>query len=265
MGPLINSAARDAEPTFTADGRTMYYNCNDRLPEPGADICVSFLEDGEWTAPEVVGPPISSEYFDVEPLLSPDGTQLYVMSNRPGGYGGPDIWVSRKTDEGWGEMRNLGPVINSPDADHCIYFAGTDWDTAYWTSTRPGGFGGNDIWTTTRVDGEWGDATNLGPEVNSAASEHHSLPSPDGKSLYVTSDREGGHGGEDIYVTEIDVGGTWGALDNLGLTVNSESNDRCPAFSPDNTKFYFDSEREGGYGDKDLWWIDYEVVTATSR
>lgn len=265
MGPLINSAARDAEPTFTADGRTMYYNCNNRQAEPGADICVSYLVDGEWTAPEVVGPPISTEYFDVEPLLSPDGTQLYVMSNRPGGYGSTDIWVSEKTDDGWGEAKNLGPVINSPDSDHCIYFSGSDWDTAYWTSTRPGGFGGNDIWTAHRVDGQWQDATNLGPAVNSAASEHHSLPSPDGRSLYITSDREGGHGGEDIYVTEMDAGGSWGALDNLGLAINSESNDRCPAFSPDHTKFYFDSERAGGYGDKDIWWIDYEVVTSNSR
>ncbi len=265
MGPMINSEARDAEPTFTADGRTMYYNCNDRLPDGGADICISHLVDGSWTEGQVVGPPISTEYGEVEPLLSPDGNQLYIMSNRPGGQGGADIWVSQRLDDGWSTPENLGPTINSEFQDHCLYFSGPDWNTAYWTSTRPGGYGGNDIWTAERVDGIWGDAVNLGPDVNSSASEHHSLPSPDGRSLYVTSDRAGGHGGEDIYVTTRDANGEWGALDNLGLVVNSESNDRCPAFSPDYRIFYFDSEREGGYGNKDLWWIDYERVTESSR
>ncbi len=264
MGALINSEARDAEPTFTADGQTMYYNCNDRMPDGGADICISNLVDGEWTEGRVVGPPISTEHMEVEPLLSPDGERLYIMSNRPGGLGGADIWVSQRLEGGgWSSPENLGPTINSEDNDHCLYFSGEDWNTAYWTSTRPGGYGGNDIWSVERVGGVWQEAVNLGPDVNSAASEHHSLPSPDGRSLYVTSDRDGGHGGEDIYVTTRDESGAWGALRNLGLVVNSESDDRCPAFSPDYRRFYFDSEREGGYGSKDLWWVDYNRVTAT--
>lgn len=265
MGPLINSEARDAEPTFTSDAQTMYYNCNDRQPHGGADICISHLVDGEWTEGQVVGPPISTEYMEVEPLLSPDGERLYIMSDRPGGYGGPDIWVSQRLEDGgWSSPENLGPTINSEYADHCLYFSGPEWNTAYWTSTRPGGYGGNDIWSSERVDGVWQEPINLGSDVNSAASEHHSLPSPDGRSLYVTSDRDGGHGGEDIYVTTRDENGAWGELRNLGLVVNSESDDRCPAFSPDYTLFYFDSEREGGYGSKDLWWIDYDRVKPNS-
>ena len=63
MGPVINSAARDAEPTFTADGRTMYFNCFDRAPTPGSDICVSTLRNGEWSEPEVVGAPISTPEY----------------------------------------------------------------------------------------------------------------------------------------------------------------------------------------------------------
>ena len=260
MGPTINSAAREAEPTFTADGKTMYFNCNDRLPEPGADICVSLLVNGEWTQPELVGPPISTEYTEVEPLLSDDQNKLYIMSDRPGGEGGLDIWVSHKVDGEWTEPSNLGPPINSPYADHCLYFAGPDENTAYWTSTRPGGYGGNDIWTSQRVNGVRQEAVNLGPHVNSPNSEHHSLPSPDGRSLYVTSGRPGGYGGEDIYVTTEDEEGVWGALVNMGPLVNSDKDDRCPAFSPDFSVFYFDSERDGGYGSKDLWWMHYQNI-----
>lgn len=260
MGPIINSAARDAEPTFAADGKTMYFNCVDRSPGAGADICVSYLVNGEWTQPELVGPPISTEHVEVEPLLSPDGSELYIMSDRPGGQGSADIWVSHKVDGEWTEPNNLGPPINSPYADHCLYFAGPDWNTAYWTSTRPGGYGGNDIWTSERVSGVWQEAVNLGPQVNSSASEHHSLPSPDWQSLYVTSARPGGYGGEDIYVTTRDEHGVWGPLVNLGPLVNSDKDDRCPAFSPDFRLLYFDSERDGGYGSKDLWWIYYQNI-----
>ncbi|MQA89278.1 MAG: hypothetical protein GEU90_03440 [Gemmatimonas sp.] len=261
LGPVINSAARDAEPTFSADGRTMYFNCFDRGERVGSDICVSTLAEGEWTEPEIVGPPISTEeYLEVEPLLSPDGNRLYIMSNRPGGLGGMDIWVSERVEGEWTEPENLGAPINSPENDHCLYFAGPTWNVAYWTSTRPGGHGGNDIWMSERIDGIWQEAVNLGPNVNSAGSEHHSLPSPDGRSLYVSSDRPGGHGGEDIYVTTRGDDGLWSPLVNLGPGVNSAEHDRCPAFSPDFELFFFDSERAGGHGNKDLWSVPYARI-----
>ncbi|MDR0787123.1 MAG: hypothetical protein LBG44_04560 [Gemmatimonadota bacterium] len=266
LGPVINSAARDAEPTFTADGRTMYFNCFDRAGRVGSDICVSTRVGDGWSEPVIVDAPISTtEYLEVEPLLSPDGNQLYFMSDRPGGLGGMDIWVSNRVNGEWTEPENLGAPINSPYMDHCIYFFGEGWNTAYWTSTRPGGMGGNDIWTAERVDGVWGEAVNLGPTVNSAASDHHSLPSPDGRSLYITSDREGGFGGEDIYVTTRDDNGVWSPLVNLGPVVNSPENDRCPAFTPDFELFIFDSERAGGYGNKDLWSVPYASVEGIGR
>jgi hypothetical protein len=101
---------------------------------------------------------------------------------------------------------------------------------------------------------------NLGPEVNSAASEHHSLPSEDGKSLYITATRAEGFGLEDIYVTTQDNKGNWSDLVNLGPKVNSEQHDRCPAFSPDFEYFFFDSERAGGFGNKDLWYVPYSQI-----
>lgn len=263
LGPVVNTAAREAEPTFSADGSTMYFNCFDRNGRTGGDICVTHRKGSGWTEPEVVTAVSTEDYMEVEPLLSPDGQHLYVMSNRPGGLGEADIWVSDWVDGEWTEPHNLGAPINSPYMDHCIYFAGPSWDEAFWTSTRPGGYGGNDIWTSRRVNGIWQQAVNLGPNVNTAETEHHSLPSPDGGSLYVTAVREDGYGGEDIYVTTRGEDGTWGPLVNLGPAVNSDRDDRCPAFSPDHTVFYFDSERAGGYGSKDLWSVPYAVVSGT--
>ena len=260
LGSVVNSAARDAEPTFTADGQTMYFNCFDREGEEGSDICVSHLDGQNWGEPSIVWEVSTREHLEVEPLLSPDGQQLYIMSNRPGGKGGMDIWVSDYINGKWSSPTNLDAPINSPYADHCLYFSGDDWEIAYWTSTRPGGFGGNDIWTSERVEGVWQEAKNLGPKINTAASEHHSLPSPDGKSLYVTTTRDDGFGGEDIFVTTRDAGGNWSELTNLGARVNSPQNDRCPAFSPNFETFFFDSERAGGFGNKDLWYLPYNMI-----
>lgn len=260
MGPVINTAARDAEPTFMPDGQTMYFNCFNRQGKVGGDICVTERNGDSWTDPVIVTAVSTDEYVEVEPLLSPDGSQLYIMSNRPGGHGAMDIWVSDWENGKWSEPRNLDAPINSAYSDHCLYFTGQNWEFAYWTSTRPGGFGGNDIWMSEKVDGVWKDAVNLGPNVNSAASEHHSLPSEDGRSLYITTTRDEGFGGEDIYVTTRDDNGNWSSLTNLGPEVNSDQYDRCPAFSPNFEYFFFDSERSGGYGNKDLWYLPYSRI-----
>ncbi len=70
MGAALNAAGRDSEPTFGTDRRTMYFNCADRTPTGGNDICTSTLVDGEWTPAVIVPAPISTEYSEVEPLLS---------------------------------------------------------------------------------------------------------------------------------------------------------------------------------------------------
>lgn len=98
FGPVINTKLREAEPSFTADSKTMYFNCQVRPDRAGNDICVSrlvgTLEDGNWTTPEVVAPGVISlnATADQEPLISPDGKRLFFLSiNRPGGYGESDI------------------------------------------------------------------------------------------------------------------------------------------------------------------------------
>ncbi len=266
LGPVINTKLRDVEPSFTADGKTMYFNCQMRPGPAGNDICVSrligTLENGRWTTPEIVAPGVISrtDTSEVEPLISADGKTLHFQSrNRPGGLGDRDIWYSENVDGVWQSPKNLGPPFNTAFNDHCLFFS-ADGNEAFWTSTRPGGYGGNDIWTSRKVNGVWQPAVNLGPNVNSPHSDHHSILSPDGKSLYVTSGRPGGLGGEDIYVTTRDHTGAWGPLVNLGPLVNSDKDDRCPTLTPDSRVFLFDSERSGGHGGKDIWWVYYDQI-----
>jgi hypothetical protein len=301
MGSSINTQFRESEPSFTADGRMMYFNCYD------AGICVSHLigswDEGKWTTPERLGVPINTGYFEVEPLISPDGDKLYFQSNRPArhvesnpilspfvansfflitylaeaklgvsvldGFGVADVWVSHKVNGVWSEPQNLNdvagePPVNTAFHDHCLSFS-ADGNEAFWTSTRPGGFGGNDIWTSRRVNGKWTEPENVGPNVNGSGDEHHSIPTPDGKSLYVTSVREGGYGGEDNYITARDPEGKWGSLVNLGFLINGPGDDRCPAWTPDFEIFFFDSTRGRGFGGRDIWWVNFEEVTGYPR
>jgi hypothetical protein len=295
LGPVINSAHRETEPSFTADGRTMYFNCN------SGDICVSHLigtwEEGNWTAPELLGAPISTGYEEIEPVINATGDKLYFTSVRPGGlmkdlpflspfmnvlrvantlatarlgrslFGGlglADVYVTYRVDGGWSELRNLNeitgePPINTTFHDHCLFFS-ADGKEAYWTSTRPGGFGENDIWTSRRVGDQWTQPENLGPNVNGQGSEHSSIPTPDGRSLYVTATRPEGFGEEDIYVTVRGADGAWGPLSNLGPIVNGSGDDRCAAWTPDLKIFLFDSVRDGGFGSRDIWWVYFEDV-----
>lgn len=290
LGPVINSSQREAEPTFSADGRTMIFNCRDY------DICTSHLRGswkaGDWTSPQLLGAPISTNYVEIEPRLSPAGDKLYFTSSRPfpdgqslpglamyvnalgrvagqlgitplGGVGQDDIWVSHLVDGVWSEPRNLSdaagePPVNTAYMDHCLDFS-ADGVEAFWTSTRPGGYGGNDIWMSRRVNGVWTPAVNLGPNVNTAGSEHHSMPSLDGRNLYVTSKRIGGYGGDDTYVATRQADNGWGTLVNLGQPINGPADDRCPTRTPDGTIFVFDSDRPGSHGSKDLWWIPWKA------
>lgn len=295
LGGVINTSARDAEPSFTADGRTMYFNCH------STQICVSHLtgtwETGRWSTPQTIGSPISTAYEEVEPLINPAGDQLYITSNRPfgsgagmpglslyvmalwlvgwmtdayrvslfGGLGHEKVWVSHLLGGSWSTPENLNnvagqPPMNGPFNNHCL-FVSQDANEAFWTSDRPGGFGQNDIWTSRRINGRWTAPTNLGPTVNSAANEHHAMLGPEGNSLYVTSDRAGGHGGEDIYVSKRGADDNWSALVDLPSPINGPGNDRCPVLTPDNRIFVFDSDRSGGYGSKDLWWVYFSQVS----
>ena len=171
------------------------------------------------------------------------------MSDRPGGLGGFDIWVSEL-----GRRRLVVSPSQPGGSDQfsvrrplpLLRRAGLGRSP---TGRRPvpEDIGGNDIWTSPSAWTVSGTKPeNLGPNVNTAATEHHSLPSPDGRSLYVTAVRADGprRRGHLRYDPRRDDG-VWGPLVNLGPAVNTPEHDRCPAFSPDLGTFYFDSERAG--------------------
>jgi len=143
-------------------------------------------------------PGIASTHFsEIRLTISPDGnTALWFSRNRPGGPGGYDIWLSRRTNTGWAAAK---PVpFNSPGRDFDPAFS-PDGRFVYFSSDRPGGLGKDDIYRVAVTRAGFGSAEHLGPTVNSAANEWAPMLSPDRTHLLFSSDRPGGAGRQDLY------------------------------------------------------------------
>ena len=196
----------DREPWITADGNTIYFK-SDRLatttPRNNNDLFVTRKVNGRWTEPELVGFPISTNEGDEHcPAILNDGETLCFASRREGGYGGSDIWCSRRDDDGdWMAPVNQGPNINTAAEE--FHFTQDASGMVYFTSSRPGGFGGMDLWGALQLGpNEWGPAHNLGPRVNTASADMcPALPPGGGSFAWFSSRQDNSLGNIDIFWT----------------------------------------------------------------
>jgi Tol biopolymer transport system component len=215
----------------------------------------------EWSPPVHLDAPINSEFNDFGPALSKDGLSLYFTSDRPGGMGGNDIWVTQRAsrEDPWGEPVNLGSTINTAFNEGVPSFS-RDGHFMYFNSVRPGGFGGNDIWIAWRAhtgdDFGWEEPVNAGSGVNSAFDdagagylENEETGSP---LLYFGSTRPGGPGLSDIYVSTQAADGSWEPA-VLVPELSSPLNDQRPSVRFDGLELFLFSNRPGSAGPNDIW------------
>lgn len=261
LGPTVNSSAFDGGPIISADGLELYFTSTRPGGSGSFDIWVKNREtiQDPWGEPVNLGPTINSSYMDANNGISADGLSLFLFSDRPGGSGSLDIWIITRANisESWGEPMNLGPTVNS-SANDGGPFISADGLSLFIESDRPGGYGGNDIYVSTRAttDDPWGEPVNLGPRVNSSVWDWYPSLSADGLSLFFTSLRSGGLGGDDIWVTtRATTNDPWREPVNLGPAVNSSSAETCPNISADDSTLSFHSNRAGGSGNSDLWQV----------
>lgn len=259
LGSTVNSSSSEWPPSISGDGLSLFF-CSDR---PGGygnrDIWVSTRPtvSDPWSDPVNLGPNVNSSSKEAFPSISADGLSLFFESTRSGGYGRHDLWVTKRptTSEPWGAPVNLGPTVNSSYEDATPGIS-ADGLSLLFESDRPGGYGDFDIWVTTRpTDSEpWGTPVNMGPTVNSPAWDGGPNISVDGLSLYFWSDRVGGHGRNDIWLTTREtIFEDWGTPVNPGSSLNTSSYDDPGSISPDGLLLYFESDRPGGEGSDDLW------------
>jgi beta-lactamase regulating signal transducer with metallopeptidase domain len=219
--------------------------------------------DFEFGAPVNLGPSINTSSGETLDCFSSDGLEMYLDSNRSGGYGGWDLWVAKREtiDDAWSTPVNLGPLVNSGSHDWTAYIS-ADGLELYYSSGRSGGYGSWDIWVTRRAtkDDAWGMPENLGPLVNSSDWDGTPWISPDALELYFYSrNRTGGQGGIDIWISRrATKNDPWGEPMNLGPPVNSSAHETSPFLSSDSLLLFFGEEiinpfRPGGFGGTDMW------------
>jgi Tol biopolymer transport system component len=263
LGPLVNSAFADEGPAISEDGLSLYFTSTRPGGFGGQDIWVAQRHDraAAWGAPVNLGPTVNTAANENAPAFSRDGHRMFFVSNRAGGVGGLDIWVSfrehRSDDFGWQAPGNVGAPVNTASND-----AGPGWsreggeEVLFFTSNRPGGSGGADIYVSARqTDGSYGPAVPV-VELNTAAQDARAAVRHDGREVFLFSNRAGSLGATDLWTSTRQAWrAPWSTPVNLGSGVNSLFEEMQPAISGDARTLFFASNRPGGEGQLDLYMI----------
>ena len=201
----FNTNLNEGGPSVTVDNNNLYFTvCKSSAKDINCDIYYSNYDEisKNWSAIKPLAAPLNLENaWDSQPSISADGQTLYFASNRPGGYGGSDIYRCKQLSDGrWGEPQNLGPKINSAGNEKSP-FIHTDSQTLYFSSDSLLGMGGYDIYFThfSKAENQWSEPKNIGYPINTEANELGFFVSTDGKKGYFASTQLGGQGGYDIF------------------------------------------------------------------
>ena len=188
----INTPLNEGGQTISADGRYLIFTaCNRREGAGRCDLFFAEKINGQWTDVKPLPRPVNSGAWESQPSISANRTELFFSSDRSGGQGQKDIWVSTRQANGrWGEPENLGTTVNTSGNDKAP-FIHPDGKTLYFMSDGHPGMGGFDLYRVQRKqDGSWGEVQNLGYPINSTKDEGVLIVSLDGATAYFASDRE---------------------------------------------------------------------------
>ncbi len=195
IGPPVNTLYHDSDLALSADGKQLFLYTD----ENEGDILFSRWVHGKWSVPQRLPWPVNTSFHESSVSVTADGKRLFVASERPGGFGGSDIYVFEKKSTGqWGPSLNLGPSINTA-WDEDSPFIDYDGRTLYFSSTGHDSMGGHDIFRSQGNLVQWTPAENLGYPINTPGHDSYFASARDGKSAYYSSVRTGGFGEEDIY------------------------------------------------------------------
>ncbi len=218
---------------------------------------ITVLKDGKWVAPYqsplkdkpwyynyVSAPAGKTVYFNS--LLSPDGSVQLQNWN---------IWITKKTAEGWSKPRMLEAPVSSDKRDVCPSV--TKDGTIYFFSDRAGGFGPGDIYRARLINGKYTEVENLGEVVNSKYDEIDVSIAFDESYLIFQSNRPGGFGKYDLYCTFRNQDDSWTVPVNMGKNINTSADDERPYITPDGKYFFFGSQKSGNL---DMYWVDTKII-----
>lgn len=259
MGNTINTNYTEYNPVVSADESVLAFTAlrpntgktrsGDKFIE---EVYISYNTAGSWSEPKIV--PIASEYNVGTAGISADGQRMLIFM---GGINDPgSIFTITRSGDQWSKPSILAETINTPKYLESTASITPDGKVIYFASDRVGGHGGLDIFKIEKKnDGTWSAPENLGPEINSSANEDAPFIHPDQRTLFFTSDGHNTMGGRDIFKST-SVNGKWTKPENMGYPVNTTANDNYFTLIADGTRGYFSSDRKGGNGGQDIYFIE---------
>ncbi|GAB2942263.1 OmpA family protein [Hymenobacter coalescens] len=217
------------------------------------EFALKSIQSPVGKAPERLGAPLNTFRFQYFPAVTADNRFL-VYTARKTGESDEDIVVSRMEKDGsFGEPALISSAINSQFNEGAGTISGDGKTLVFASCDRPGAVGNCDLYISRRTGNSWSKPRNLGRNVNSVAWDSQPTLSADGRTLYFTSDRRGGQGLEDIYVTTLQEDGVWSLARNLGAPVNTAGKDMAPFIHASGTTLYYVSDGMIGMGGLDVY------------
>lgn len=266
LGEGVNSPYPDYSPVVSLDEQTIIFTTRrpggySDVKEPNGmyfeDIFTSDLNfnDDVWQKAKSIGSNINTGGHEATVNLSADGLKLLIYRDN---NGNGNLFLSEFKNKEWTVPEYIGAPINTSSWESHACFS-ADNRILYFVSDRPGGLGGRDIYKCLRLpNGEWGPAQNLGPTINTPYDEDGVFIHPDGKQIFFSSKGHKSMGGFDIFSSIInDENGNWSEPLNIGYPINTPDDDVFYITTADGKRAFFTSDKEGGFGEKDIYMISY--------
>jgi outer membrane protein OmpA-like peptidoglycan-associated protein/tetratricopeptide (TPR) repeat protein len=253
LGDSVNSISSEYYPSVTVTDDALVFTR--RTGNAREDFMLSTITSKDSFFKAV---PLDGD-INIEPrkgaiTVSQDGDWLFFAADIAGaGLGGFDIYKSVYTPTGWSIEENLGDSINT-DFWESSPAISPDKRALYFSSTRPGGYGGADLYVSyLKPNGRWTEAVNMGPTINTAGDEMAPFIHADNQTLYFTSHGLPGYGGSDLFVLKKLSNGKWGIPENMGYPINTIENEGSLAVAADGYTAYYASDREDSRGGLDIY------------
>ncbi len=245
LGSNINSRFSDYNPVVPDNEDLIIFTS---FWESADLIFQAYNNNGEWTTPVDITDELGSGGDCYTGALTGNGKELYLIKQ---GNFNSDIYVSYLTDNKWSVMKKLNKKINSNNQETSISVS-PEGDAIYFSSNRPGGEGGFDIYKSLKKNGEWEKPVNLGKTINTPYNEEAPYITGKGKILFFSSEGHKNMGGMDIFYSEPDGYGIWSEPVNLGYPINTTNDDLFFVYSESGETSYFSRFDPNGYGKHDI-------------
>ena len=253
MGSVINSRFSDYNPVLNGDQTILIYT---QFWESFDKIMMSHKKDNTWSVPEDITSQIGSDGDCYTSSLSFNGNELYLIRYGDNNY---DIYVSKFLNGKWTKMKPISGKINTKHQESSVCVS-ADGSYLYFSSDKPGGEGGFDIYMARKEGSSWVDIKNLGKTINTKKNEEAPYITSDGTILFFSSNGHETIGNMDILYSEINNAGEWQEPRNIGSPINTTNDDLFYIYFTNTQTGYFSRDLPEGFGKNDIYMIVNENV-----